>query len=359
MRPTRDRFVGSRRARWDALEHLLTADVKLHRRPARTISQLAALYRAVSADLMRARALGLGLDVISHLNSLCSRAHNLLYGAKPLQFAALWDFLLQGFPRAVRRSFWPCFIASIVFYGPFALGLLATLENQDFALLVLSPEALEQMAEAYAEGFDQGRDESIDSAMAGFYVYNNVGIAFRCFATGILFGVGSIFFLFSNGLSIGCVLGHVIASGSGANILTFVSGHGAFELTAIVIAGGAGLAMGYALVATGGRTRLGSLRAKAPELATLIGGAAVMLLVAAGIEAFWSPSSAPREVKWTVAALLWSFVFVYLFFGGRDFGSTPKSQASGNAPSRTPTPGSRSVPPPPLSEPPPSSRRFE
>jgi uncharacterized membrane protein SpoIIM required for sporulation len=351
--------VAARRARWDALERLLAPDVKLHRRPARTISQLASLYRAVSADLMRARALGLGLDVVSHLNSLSSRAHNLLYGAKPLQFGALVDFLLQDFPRAVRRSFWPCFIASIIFYGPFALGLVATLQNRDFALLVLPPETLEQMAQAYAEGFDKGRDEATDSAMAGFYVYNNVGIAFRCFATGILFGAGSVFFLFSNGLSIGCVLGHVIASGSGANILTFVTGHGAFELTAIVIAGGAGLKMGYAMVATGGRTRIGSLRAQAPELATLIAGAAVMLLVAAGIEAFWSPSSAPREAKWAVSVLLWLFVFVYLFFGGRDFGKQQRPAPSPSPARGSLPPPSRSVPPPPLSEPPPSSRRFE
>jgi uncharacterized membrane protein SpoIIM required for sporulation len=358
VRLTRDRFVALRRARWEALESLLASDAKLHRRAPRAISELAALYRAVSADLMRARALGLGLDVISHLNSLSSRAHNLLYGAKPLQFSAFVEFLTRGFPSSVRRAFWPCFIASLTFYGPFALGLFATLQNREFALLVLPPEALEQMAEAYAQGFDAGRDESTDSAMAGFYVYNNVGIAFRCFATGILFGAGSIFFLFSNGLSIGCVLGHVIASGSGSNILTFVSGHGAFELTAIVIAGGAGLKMGYALIATGGRTRIGSLRAEAPELATLVAGAAVFLLVAAGIEAFWSPSSAPREVKWVVAALLWLFVFGYLLLGGRDFGLQRARRAP--APRDGSHPASRSVPPPPLSEPPPpSSRSFE
>jgi hypothetical protein len=83
-----------------------------------------------------------------------------------------------------------------------------------------------------------------------------------------------------------------------------------------------------------------------------------MLLVAAGIEAFWSPSSAPREVKWVVAALLWLFVFVYLFFGGRDFG-TPRPSAASAAPSRgSMPPAPRSVSPAALSEPPASSPRF-
>jgi uncharacterized membrane protein SpoIIM required for sporulation len=351
MRLTRDRFVATRRHRWEALDRLLAPDVRLHRRPPRTISELAALYRAVSADLMRARALGLGLDVVQHLNSLSSRAHNQLYGAKPLQLGLALTFLSQVFPSTVRRSFWPCFIASLLFYGPFFLALFATLQNKDFALLVLPPETLEQMAESYAEGFDGGRDEGTDSMMAGFYVYNNVGIAFRCFATGILFGAGSVFFLFSNGLSIGAVLGHVISSGSGTNIVTFVSGHGAFELTAIVIAGGAGLKMGYALVKTDGRTRLGSLRAQAKDLATLVAGAAVMLLVAAAIEAFWSPSSAPRQVKWVVAACFWLFIVVYFVFGGRDFGSGRPRVAPEPAPVRPvpPTVTGGSMPPPPPS----------
>ena len=84
--------------------------------------------------------------------------------------------------------------------------------------------------------------------MAGFYVYNNVGIAFRCFATGVLFGAGSLFFLIYNGLVTGTVAGYVMSAGHGGNIWTFMCGHAPFELTAIVIAGGAGLEMGYALV---------------------------------------------------------------------------------------------------------------
>src|SRR5262249_59601085 len=104
------------------------------------------------------------------------------------------------------------------------------------------PEAmLRGMQEAYSEGFKKGRSGGENTLMAGFYVYNNVGIAFRCFATGILLGLGSVFFLIYNGLVIGTVLGFVVQAGSGRNILTFVCGHSPFELTAIVIAGAAGL----------------------------------------------------------------------------------------------------------------------
>jgi uncharacterized membrane protein SpoIIM required for sporulation len=173
------------------------------------------------------------------------------------------------------------------------------------------------LAQGYAEGFSGGRRESTDVGMAGFYVYNNIGISFRVFATGIFFGLGSAFFLVFNGVVIGATLGYVINAGAGRNILTFVMGHGAFELTAIVIAGGAGLRMGYALVRTEGLTRLGSLRAQGPALARLALGAAFMLAVAAGIEGFWSPSSVPDIVKWSVAGGLWLLVMIYLFAAGR------------------------------------------
>ena len=153
--------------------------------------------------------------------------------------------------------------------------------------------------------------------MAGFYVYNNVGVAFRCFATGILFGTGSIFFLVYNGLMIGTVTGTVAQAGFSANILTFMCGHAPFELTAIIIAGAAGIQMGYAVVETRGRTRIGSLRHQAPDIARLIVGAAVMLVIAALVEGFWSPSSAAPTVKWVVAALFTTLVIAFLAFAGR------------------------------------------
>src|SRR5262249_39672962 len=150
-----------------------------------------------------------------------------------------------------------------------------------------------------------------------FYVYNNVGIAFQCFATGVLFGLGSVFYLIYNGLVMGTVVGWVAHQGHGTNILTFVCGHSTFELTAIVIAGAAGLQMGYALVATGGLTRWGSLRAQAREIAVLVLGAAGMLLCAAAIEGFWSPSSVPKQVKWAAAGGLALLVTLYFLLAGR------------------------------------------
>jgi uncharacterized membrane protein SpoIIM required for sporulation len=106
-------------------------------------------------------------------------------------------------------------------------------------------------------------------------------------------------------------------AGYGGNILTFMCGHAPFELTAIVISGAAGIRMGYALVATEGRTRLGSLRASAREIGAMVLGAAAMLVIAAGIEGFWSPSGLPPPVKWTASAVFTLGVTAFLLFAGR------------------------------------------
>jgi uncharacterized membrane protein SpoIIM required for sporulation len=120
-----------------------------------------------------------------------------------------------------------------------------------------------------------------------------------------------------NGLAIGAILGYVASQGAGANILTFIVGHGSLELGAIVIAGGAGLSMGWSIVAPGPLTRLGSLRAAAGELAIIVAGAAVMLLFAAAIEGFWSASSIPSVVKRGAGIVNFVLVLSYILFVGR------------------------------------------
>ncbi len=266
---------------------------------------------------MRARSLGCSPDVVAHLDGLASRTHNALYAPRPYRLDAAWHLLSRGFPRTLRKNWRFLVVATFLFAFPFVVGIAGSLTSAEFARGVLPTSMLEQMAENYAEGFESGRGGGQDSAMAGFYVYNNVGIAFRCFATGILFGAGSVFFLVYNGLIIGTVFGYVMTQGGGTNILTFTSGHAPFELTAIVISGAAGMQMGYALVDTGGRTRLGSLRSQSKELVDLVVGTAVMLVIAAAIEGFWSPSSVSPEVKWAFAGCSWLAVFAYFILAGR------------------------------------------
>jgi uncharacterized membrane protein SpoIIM required for sporulation len=270
----------------------------------------------VSADLMQARA-QFGSELVRYLDGLAARAHNLLYGTRAYRLSGLWDLVAREFPRTLRARWRFFLLATGLFYLPLAFGLFGTLASAEFAQTIMPAQMLAGMESMYEQGFEQGRDVQADSQMAGFYVLNNIGIAFRCFATGIVFGVGSLFFAIYNGLIIGVGVGWVIRVGNGANIGTFICGHGPFELTAIVISAAAGLQMGWALVQTDGRTRLGSLRAQARELGHLIVGAAAMLAIAALLEGYWSPSSMPPPVKWAASGVFVVLIAAWLGFAGR------------------------------------------
>lgn len=313
---SQDEIVAARSADWRELEGILVRAGSFGELDGPTISRAASLYRALSTDLILCRARATP-DLVAYLDSLASRAHSALYGAEPFRAPALLTLLTRDFPVVFRQNILFFVAASALFLIPCAIGVLLALFVPHAASEILPRSTLDHMAEMYSGDLDAGRSEGVDASMAGFYVYNNVGIAFRCFATGILFGIGSVFFLIYNGLHIGLVAGWVTASGFGRNIGTFMCGHGPFELTAIVIAGAAGLRMGHSLIVTRGRTRIGSLRQAAPDLVRLIAGAAVMLLIAAGVEGFWSPSAAPAPVKWAVSVVFSLLVAAYLAFAGR------------------------------------------
>jgi uncharacterized membrane protein SpoIIM required for sporulation len=285
------------------------------------VVRLPVLYRSVCADLAAAEAARYSAPLVDYLRGLTAGTHTILYGPHArtrddgrLSLGRAW---LVAFPRAVRARWRPMTIAALLFFVPLVIGLVLTLRDPTFAFRVAPESMLRPLAEAYAQGFDKGRDVGENAFMAGYYVNNNVGIALRCFALGIFFGIGSAFYLVQNGLSIGAILGYVASQGAGINIVTFIVGHGSLELGAIVLAGGAGLSMGWSIVAPGEKTRLASLQSRAREILVIVAGAAVMLFGAAMIEGFWSASSAPREVKIAIGGTLFVLVLVYILFAGR------------------------------------------
>jgi uncharacterized membrane protein SpoIIM required for sporulation len=332
-------FRTRRQLDWDRLDALVrTAQGRgLRRLDAEQVAQLSPLYRDTCADLSRAQAARYSAPLIDYLQGLAAAAHSILYGGQAKGrwtgrqvsgFAGAWSkpvairgsslrIALEEFPRAVRRHRVAMLIAFLLFFVPFFGGLLATLHDIGFAVRIVPEAELRPLAEAYKQGFSEARGVGADAAMAGFYVNNNVGIALRCFATGLMFGLGSAFYLVENGLATGAIMGYVVKRGAGDSILTFIVGHGSLELGAIVLAGGAGLALGWSIVAPGERTRVASLQAAARSVVFVVFGAAVMLFMAAAVEGFWSASPLPSIVKRVVGGVMLLVVLAYVFFAGR------------------------------------------
>jgi uncharacterized membrane protein SpoIIM required for sporulation len=226
-----------------------------------------------------------------------------------------------GFPSAVRNHRWYVAVAAAMFVVPALVMGVIVHAHPELILSVVSAEtasSFEEMYSPFAHSIGRTRSATTDWMMFGFYIRNNVGVAFQCFAGGLFAGLGSLFFLGYNGAYSGALAGYLTERGLSATFYSFIATHSAFELTAIVLSGAAGLRIGHALLAPGRVTRQQSLVLATQESAVLLYGITTMLVIAAAIEAFWSSANwLSDDVKYGVAALCWTAVLSYFAFQGR------------------------------------------
>lgn len=282
---------------------------------------LASQYRRVCENLALAQSRAFPVHLVARLEALAQDAHQLIYRRQDYGLHALGRLLRVQLPAAVRAQGRLVLLALALFGLPLALAFAAALQGPDFALRLMTAAQLREYEAMYADGkraMGRLREAGDDWQMFGHYIFNNIGIGFRCFGAGVLAGVGSAFVLVYNGLVIGAIAGHLVRAGLGHNFWPFVATHSAFELTGIVLSGAAGLALGLGWLAPGRRSRAEALRAAALAAVPLVYAAFFLLLVAAVFEAFWSGAAwiAPG-VKYGVAGLCWVLVLLWLTRAGR------------------------------------------
>ncbi|TWI58534.1 putative membrane protein SpoIIM required for sporulation [Pseudomonas duriflava] len=288
------------------------------------IKRFAANYRRLCQHLALAQARGYSPGLVDRLRQLTLRGHQQLYRHRGNPGQRLIRFLLTDFPQLVREEWRAVAAASLLFYGSLLVMGVLIYYVPDLVYSLLDPAQVADMESMYAPdakriGALPERASSQDWQMFGYYIRHNIGIAFQTFAGGLLYGLGSLFFLLFNGMTIGAVAGYLTQLGSGVTFWPFVIGHGAFELTAITLAGAAGLKLGAALVAPGRQRRSEALRLAARRCVGLVIGVTILLVLAAFTEAYWSSSAALSVwIKYSVGALLWLAVGAYFICLGRD-----------------------------------------
>lgn len=324
-----DQFVARHAAEWQAFEAWLKHE-QLPRRARRNKGEpfpgheAPQRYRQLCAHLALARSRDYGPAIVDRLARLAHEGHDRLYRSESGWLRRAFSFLAGGFARQVRNE-WRCVLAAaLLFYGPYFVMMAAVRHWPDFAYVVLPEDLLGNFDQMYgpdAQALGRERGAGDDVSMFGFYIFNNIGIGFRTFATGVVLGLGTIVALLYNGVFMGVVEAHVVNLGHAERFYSFVAGHSSFELSAIVLCGAAGLRLGWALFAPGGRSRAAALRDAARSVVGIVGGAAAMLLIAAGIEAFWSPRQLFPQLKYAVGTANWVVVLAYFAFAGRRRGS--------------------------------------
>ena len=319
-----DRFIARHDADWIALATWLDqADRRKRDAGAESSlrdSDVPQRYRRLCQQLALARRRGYSPMLIERLAQLVERTHTLMYRPPNPRWWRAIAFIASEFPAEVRAQRGWMLASALLLFGPMLAMIAAVLWQPEIAHSVFDIDQLAQMEQMYDPSNDDrlGRDSGTDLMMFGHYIMNNISIGFRSFASGLLVGLGSVVVLVSNGVMIGTVAGHLTGIGYGAPFWRFVVGHSAPELLAIVISGGAGMRLGFALIAPGQLSRVAALIAAGRIGARLILGVFVMLLAAAFIEAFWSSiASLPDVVKYGSGAAIWLVVLGWLGFGGR------------------------------------------
>ena len=307
-------LLESRLENWQQLERLCIKFEGRSRKviPAWAVGRFSALYRAACADLALADAYQLPPATVNYLHRLVARAHNQLYRSQTFNVRSWFKELFQEVPQRLFTD--NCLrLAAFVFFGLFILSAVLAYNSPEFANRVAGKETLMSMEQMYSE--PMGTKNTAGGLMLGFYIQHNAGIGLRCFAFGLLFGIGGLYETVFNAAMLGAVFGHMARVPQAENFYEFVTAHAPFELTAIVLSAAAGMRLGFSLVQTNGLTRMASLREAAKRAMPTMGAAILMFIMAAFIESAISPSSAPYEVKAAVSIIssgMLMFYFVIL-----------------------------------------------
>ena len=278
-------------------------------------------FRELTQDLNTARAHGFDPAIIERLNMLVNEGNQILYGQRGWSPMTPARFILRTFPQKVRSQWRGILAAFLLFYGlAFFFGFLCVRFPGMAGELVSEYQLtmVEEMYDPESDHFLTPRDIGSDADMFGFYIYNNISIAFRTFAGGILAGIGSLLILCFNAVYLGTVTGHVISAGFGKTFFPFVIGHSGFELTAVVFSAHAGLLLGYRFFVTRGLSRGESIKRAGKDALPIIAGSTLMLVIAAVIEAFWSSRhqfSLPLRIG--AGAGVWFLLLLYFLLAGR------------------------------------------
>ena len=273
-----DSYVQANTPEWERLEELVEkAGKRGSRLESEELDELLVRYQRTSSHLSHVRSAYGDPQIAARLTRAVAEARAVIYGAQPRVRGAIRNFFLHTFPAAVWISRKAVFISALAFLIP-ALATGVWIANSPSTIDALSPPALR---EAFIEEDFEAYYSSAPAAEFSTQVLvNNIQVSFLAFVSGIIFSVPTILILALNGGNIGQAAGLFHDAGEAGRFWGLILPHGLLEITAIIVAGGAGLKMGWSLISPGDRPRTVALAEEAQRAASIIIGLVIVFVLA-------------------------------------------------------------------------------
>lgn len=264
------------------------------------IDELTSLYLLTSSHLAWLRTHHRDLPVVGRVTTAVGLANGAIYGARRGAWTSITTFFATTFPAAVWFHRRRVLVAAAVLLGS-ALAMGTWLANSDAAI---EASADPTTRAAYLESDFEDYYSSAPAEQFSTEVFvNNVQVAFYAFAAGITLGIGTILILAYNG-ALGGVAGGLFHHAGRAEVFWgLVLPHGLLEISAIIVAGAAGIGLGWSLVAPGDQPRSRALAEEGGRSVTVVLGLIPVFGVAAVIEAFVTPSGLPTSLRIATGAI--------------------------------------------------------
>jgi len=312
-------FISERKEEWQRLESISNKlrPGTFQRMSRQDLWDLGRLYFAAVSDLSVLKSSELARDpqneIISYLNNQVARVHGMIYRTPRLTWTSLKDFLISGFPQTFRATAVYTAVAATILIVAGVTGFFLGLSEPAFIELIVPDNIIAKVEKGNVWFNDL---YTVAPAASSWLMTHNISVTFLIFASGITFGVGTLYLLALNGLLIGTVAALCMNHKLALEFWSFLLPHGSLELTAIFIAGGAGLIIGRALIDPGPYKRSEILASRARQAVKLLAGCIPLLVIAGLIEAFVSPSPLPALLKIITGITLFISLLSFLFLSG-------------------------------------------
>jgi uncharacterized membrane protein SpoIIM required for sporulation len=307
-----NQWILKRRPHWDRLSILLAqSDASgLGQLSRAELQEMALLYRQVAADLSVLRQDSTARTYAVHVNQLLARAHHIIYSGRKTNLLTLFRFLRDQYPAIFQRQIGYVLVSLLITMAGGLFGAVVTTSRPEFMRHLLGPEMIATMErhEMWTKSV-----VSVAPMESSFLMTHNLTVSFGAFATGIIFGLGTLYFMAFNGLLLGVIGAACYHYDMSLSLWSFVAPHGSLELPSIIIAGAAGFRLGHAMLFPGALRWKDSIARGGIEATQLVSGIIPLLVIAGCLEGFFSPSDAPVWLKFTVGGLLFTLLNLWLF----------------------------------------------